>query len=139
MTRINVDKEIAAGRAMLAKLPGAVDFAVVGSAAYCQKPHDVDFVVLVASRSRLADLAKALCGSGWRDCGAYGIGGRVGDCWHTVRRGNLNLILTDSRRFFDGFVLSTEVCKVLRLESREDRVAVHDVVRDRKPASEVRP
>jgi hypothetical protein len=59
--------------------------------------------------------------------------------WGAVRRGAINLIVTHSRTFYDGYLLATEVCKVLDLRDREQRVAVCEVVRDKKKAAEVRP
>ena len=134
----NIAEEVAAGRALLSTLPGAIDFALVGSAAYRRKPNDVDFVVLLAPGLKLGEFALAMYDSGWSISNEYKLR-NGGDCWTSVRRGKLNLILTDNRKFFDGYVLSTEVCKVLRLAKRDDRVAVHEVVRDRRLASEVRP
>jgi hypothetical protein len=51
--------------------------------------------------------------------------------WFAVRRGNLNLMVTHDRRWYEDYLLAMEVCKVLRLEHKDDRIAVCRVVRDK--------
>ncbi len=57
--------------------------------------------------------------------------------WGAVRRGDINLMVTHNRVFFDGYKRAMEVCKVLGLKRKEQRIAVCKVVRDGMSADEV--
>lgn len=48
----------------------------------------------------------------------------------SLRKDNVNLLLTDDQEFFERFKLAAEVCKVLNLADRRARILVHRVVRD---------
>lgn len=136
---IDIAAELAAGETLLKRLPRIVEFALVGSAIYipADAVEDVDFAVMLSlDEGKCAvDYASEMLAE-WSACGEYdGVGGN----WCAVRAGNLNLMLTNDRAFFDGYKLAMEVCKVLRLSNKDDRIAVCQVVRDKKKADEVRP
>lgn len=98
--------------------------ALVGSVACLDQGNDVDVLFLV---EHLDDAIKHLEAAQFKglDNPQYPI-----DKWTSMKREDLNVLLTDDPLFFHGFVVSTAVCKALRLTSRDDRVKVHDIVRD---------
>lgn len=137
---MNVIREIADGAEVLARLPSVAAFALIGSAAYLPNPADVDFAVLlnlpasVSSGDYFDDHLKPL---GFRACsGEYGAMGD-GD-WYAVRRGNLNLMVSTSETFYGGYIKAIEVCKLLNLTDKQDRIDVCQIVRDGLPASSIR-
>lgn len=137
---MNIAEEIAAGRAVLSALQGVADSALVGSAMYMPENAvgDVDFAVMLVEGNHAIDWSNALIAYDptWQACSEYD---SASGTWYSLRRENLNLMVTHDRAFFDGYRLAMEVCKVLRLERKEDRIAVCQVVRDRLPADVVRP
>lgn len=135
MTTIDIQAEIAAGRELIAKLPAVKDFALIGSASYRPDPHDVDFAILIDPAHNAVEYCTTLINDGWGNCGDYdGVGG----IWAAVRRENLNLMVSHDPVFFERYKVAMEVCKALRLEHKEDRVAVCAIVRDGKTAEQVR-
>ena len=117
---------------------GVIDIALVGSALYmpAEKIGDVDFVVLLAAgNDALQYIDDTIKDAGWEWCGEYDTQGGE---WGAIRSGPVNLIVTHSREFFDGFRAAAEVCKALRLGSKLDRMIVHRVVRDGLSADEAR-
>lgn len=138
---MNVAEEIARGEALIRSLPHIAEFALIGSAMYLPDPNDVDFAVLLDTscehQNDAMSRASSMAGiDGWELCGDYDT---ATGAWCAVRKGNLNLMLTHDRKFYDGYKLAMEVCKVLRLTNKEDRMAVCRVVRDGIPADTVRP
>jgi hypothetical protein len=56
------------------------------------------------------------------------------DNFKCLRSGLVNVTLVSSERWFHNFVLSSEVCKALRLSEKWQRVAVHRVIMDEEDA-----
>lgn len=132
---IDIQAEIKAGEALIQTLPAVKDFALIGSASYRPDPHDVDFAVLIDPAHNAVDYCGQLVNDGWGNCGDYdGVGGT----WAAVRRENLNMMVTHDPKFFTDYKTAMEVCKALRLEHKEDRIAVCQIVRDGKTAEQVR-
>jgi len=126
--------EIAAGEALIPKLPQVLDFALIGSASYLPHASDVDFAVLIDPTVNAVDYASQMVAEGWGNCGEYdGVGG----IWAAVRRENLNLMVTHDPKFFTDYKTAMEVCKALNLTHKEDRIAVCQIVRDGKKAGDV--
>lgn len=48
------------------------------------------------------------------------------------RKGNINLIITYNRLFFDKFMAASDVCRKLNLLRKEDRIMVFEAVRNLK-------
>lgn len=131
-----VTKAVIDGTSMLFTWGDVQEFALIGSAMYLppEKVADVDFVVLLKPGREAMEYLSSLSGDGWQPCGDYDTEGGL---WGAVRRGDLNLMVTHDRAFYDGYKLAMEVCKVLRLENKDHRIAVCRVVRDRKSADQV--
>jgi hypothetical protein len=132
--KFDLASEIARGQQVVASLPGVLQSVIVGSAAYLPTANDVDFLLLIGGSESPTDYVERLEADGWEQCGEY-----EGDesIWNATRLGNLNLLVTNNRQFYDGFKRALEVCKALRLTSRDDRVAVHQIVRDGLTAADV--
>lgn len=114
-------------------------FALIGSAMYlpAEKVGDVDFAVLLKSGNDASlACAELVREHSFEPCGDYDA---EAGTWFAVRRGNLNLMVTHDRRWYEDYLLAMEVCKVLRLEHKDDRIAVCRVVRDKLSADAVRP
>lgn len=131
---MDVKAETAAAIEYIQKLPGLVEFAMVGSALYMPETAvaDVDFAVLVAPEFAVAQYTQELMAdsTGWESCSEYATVGGMTMQWTAIRRGNLNLMLSNERKFFDGYKLAMEVCKALKLQTRAERITVCRVVRD---------
>lgn len=133
---MNVENAIAVAEGLIRSLNNVADYALVGSATYLPYPNDIDFAVLLTEGANAIDYVGALSRDKfeWELCGDYdGVDGK----WHAVRKGNLNLIITHDPKFFTGFKIAMEVCKALRLVHKMDRIAVCQIVRDGRMASEV--
>jgi acetolactate synthase regulatory subunit len=134
----NIKPEIIAGEAAIREIPNVAEFSLIGSAMYlpAEACGDVDFVVLVQNESYLERLTDLIMNRGFQACGEQY------ECstgtWGAARRGNLNLIVTHDKAFYEGYKLAMEVCKALRLTNKLDRIAACKVVRDRVPADKVR-
>jgi hypothetical protein len=135
----NLKPEIIAGEALLRDLPEVAEFALIGSAMYmpAEACNDVDFAVLTRDGVDAMGYLSQLCQSGWDACGEeydtqHGT-------WGAVRRDNINLMVTHDRAWFERYKTAMQVCKVLRLTRKDDRIAVCRVVRDGLSADEVRP
>lgn len=128
-----IAEEVAAGRALVGALAEVQAFALIGSALYLPDAQDVDFAVLINPTLNAIDYSSQMVRDGWGNCGEYdGVGG----IWAAVRRGNLNLMVTHDPEFYKGYLTAMEVCKVLGLRNKHERVAVCQIVRDGKTAEE---
>lgn len=126
------------GTSLLQAAPNVEAFALIGSALYlpADQVNDVDFAVLLKPGTLAFEhLARMTTSGDWKPCGEYDTTGS--DAWGAVRKGNLNLMVTHDRVFFDGYKMAMEVCRVLNLTRKEDRIAVCRVVRDRVPAADI--
>lgn len=107
---------------------GVLEFSLIGSAMFLPEEacQDVDFAVLTAGGAR-EDFLR-LVGEGWEDCAEqYDL---QDGTWGSVRRGDINLMITSDKAWYDRYKLAMEVCKALRLTEKKDRIAVCRVVRD---------
>lgn len=125
---MNVFETADLGRTLIAGLPHVAEFALIGSASYLLDAEDVDFAVMLDIGENAFDYVDQLRSKGWSLCG--GDYDTEGDTWAAVRCGDVNLMVTHSRPFFDGYLLATEVCKALKLQNKEERILVCKIVRD---------
>lgn len=133
---LDIEAEVAEGRRVIAAMPDVIDSALIGSAAYlpAELVQDVDFAVLVKAQDAVE--YAGFLGPEWPLCGDYDT--QAGE-WCAVRRGNLNLMLTTNRGFFERYRTAMEVCKALGLKSKQHRIAVCAIVRDGKTADQLIP
>lgn len=127
----NIKPEIIEGRAVIESLQGIAASALIGSALYlpAEKCADVDFAVMLTDGNDAMQWCSALMSHDqtWSACGDYDSDSGT---WFSVRRGDLNLMVTHDRAFYDRYLTAMEVCKALRLEKKEHRIAVCRIVRD---------
>lgn len=135
----NIKPTIIDGEAVIRGLaPYATEHALIGSAMYlsAEECTDVDFLVLVHGCEYIEPITDLITHHDFTACGEQY------ECatgtWGAVRRGNLNLIVTHDKAFYDSYRLAMEVCKALRLKDKKDRIAACKVVRDRMSAEQVR-
>lgn len=119
----------------LGEMPDVCNFELIGSALYLPDPKDLDIAVLLRQPSMFETFTcftfeeRLTNWDGWKSCSEYEVGAKFGD-WCSVRRGNVNLMLTQSKEFFNGYVSAMEVCKALNLQTKYERVIVCMIVRD---------
>jgi hypothetical protein len=104
----------------------------VGSSYIVGAGMDLDIVVLVGDK---APCIPDLTGNGY----TYTSESEYDDDgFHCFRKGDVNVMLTDSVAWFEQFCTAAEVCRLLRLTSKADRVAVHLVIMNDSNAEDAR-
>lgn len=112
-------------------IPGSVAVRMVGSQYVLGYGSDVDFVALVAS---VEDTVQVMVDNGW----ALGSSDEYPtDTFKSLRCGDVNVMVTSSVKFYSEYVLASEVCKVLQLKNKVDRIRVHRVIMDGENAEQV--
>lgn len=135
MKRTELLKVVVDTSSWLSNWEPVLDFALIGSAVYHDDPKDVDFLVLAKGDDFRED-ARWSFGPGWDLCaGQYD---EQDDKWGALRKGDVNLIVTVDPEWFKGAKLANEVCALLKLQDKADRVAVYRVVRDGMSAEAAR-
>lgn len=126
-------------REFLNSVPGHVDeFDFTGSAFIegVKNPGDLDCIVLVNDTTEFEDV---LTGVGYvmSDPGDYNAPEPGRDpsegVFFSFRKGEINLIVTDNRRFYDSFRVASEICRMLKVTEKENRVDVHGLLRQEWP------
>jgi hypothetical protein len=108
-----------------------LEFCATGSRVICNPPPlntDEDWVVLVLSTK---DYERQMIRYGFKVDGS-----KVEDAFHekridgfrSLKKGDLNIIITKSRDFYSRFVAATRVAKRLNLTKKSDRVALFQAV-----------
>lgn len=101
-------------------------YALVGSRVIkgVEDPKDYDYIVLCRRRrSKIKKLEKAgfHVEAGRASC----YGAEFLKSFVSLRRGVIDIILTQDRSFYRNFIRASDVCVALDLISREDRIRVH--------------
>ena len=100
-----------------------LQMAYVGSRVICvPAPTDTDEDVLILTDS-LGTFVRKCNRSGFKDTGSY-----TGPAFHSLRHGEINLIITDKKRFYDKFMLATHVCKSLNVLDKQHRITVFQAI-----------
>jgi hypothetical protein len=93
--------------------------------AACRADSDYDFLVLCGNTDRAISVLSA---------DGYVLGGSGERVWQSqedafsLRKGNVNLIVTQKKLWYDAFLLATEVAKRLNLTNKNDRIALFDAI-----------
>lgn len=135
---MNLSTEISNGHVLLAqRLPGVRKFMLIGSASYMpEQAQDVDFAVLLDDGLNAMEFTSRMNAvDKWELCGEYDLDKGT---WAAVRKGKLNLMITHDRVFYERYLVAMEVCKVLKLTSKGQRIAVCKIVRDGMVADEAK-
>lgn len=103
-----------------------IEWLKVGSTVTCDpapENTDIDYLILVKERD-----AGAVSALGFDlDCGGSHYEPSEGE-FNSWRKENINLIVTDSRWFFNQFALATHVAKKLNLLNKADRITLFQAI-----------
>ena len=104
----------------------------IGSSSYLSSIYcnDVDLLVLMhpSKFQSLEQHAEHEFPGYLRPEGDVYANGADDSVWLSLRKGKVNLIVTNSQDFYDKTVLANTVCAVLKLEDKAERVKVFAVV-----------
>ena len=96
-----------------------VEMEYVGSRVTCvPAPTDTDEDVLILT-DNLGIFVRRCNTAGFKDTGSY-----TGAAFHSLRHGEINLIITNEKEFYDKFMLATHVCKCLNVLDKQHRITV---------------
>lgn len=105
-----------------------LNLAPVGSK-YCVSPppedSDTDFLCLLSTKN-MSSFQQEAVKDGWVDEGNEK--GYEEEFFVSLRKESINLILTWDRYMYDMFVVAAELCKLLNLKDKTQRIAVHNAV-----------
>ena len=134
-----LDEKIAAAKLELNGKPWVLEAALIGSAMFMPAEHvnDIDFAVRLQPGRTVDDIADTLCEEdGWLSTGDYDTSTDNPEmAWCSVRKGELNYMLTSSQEFYDKYVTAMQVCAALGLADKSDRMLVCRIVRDGRTAN----
>lgn len=112
---------------------------------------DIDYLVLLkvddvngffnpelALSEFLSECTAGVPGGHWEPCSQITEEGKLlyaedpdySTTWYSLRKGNLNIIVTNDEEWFMRAVAATELCKALNLADKEHRIRVFRVIRD---------
>lgn len=109
---------------------GVIDYELVGSAAYCLHPNDVDYAALFGPDDDFQSFVEDCYATGWTECRAEN--GKKYDQtnWTILRRGPLNFLLTQDREQYMLYTRAMRVCRALNLRDKAQRVLVCQIIQD---------
>jgi hypothetical protein len=103
-----------------------IDYQMIGSTYTLGTGRDIDFAVLMPETFSLLDQPEWL-GEGWVREGADHY---EGGAFASHRKGDTNIIMMNDCDLYQKFLTAMEVCKMLKLQTRRERVLVCRIVRD---------
>jgi hypothetical protein len=101
----------------------------VGSRVSCNPPPegtDEDILILTDKAYRLVEDCKAQGFVGGEFY--FGRPGKKDSEFVSIRKGDINLIVTEDKGFYDKFLLATHVCKTLNVMEKVNRVMVFQAI-----------
>lgn len=120
---------------VFAKSAGVVTSSPTGSNYTCDPPvtdTDVDYLVLVQDLWQAVEVLERV--EDWCLCqgadGAYQNDKEYANTWYAMRKGNINLIMTDDPAWYQRAVHATTVCKQRNILDKADRIIVFRWLRD---------
>jgi hypothetical protein len=146
--------------AKLMQHPDVLDHDIIGSALYMDTAADLDVLVLFKDRPAVKRLPSAagesgmdldsleavladedgITGSGFLGYGRWMFGSDwclcgveysdQDDTWGAIRKGSINLIMTNDEGWYKRSVTASRVCEALKLTNKDDRIVVYRVIRD---------
>lgn len=97
----------------------AIQLDYVGSRVTCvPAPTDTDEDILILT-DNITDFVKNCLKVGFSHDGSY-----VGSEFVSLKQGEVNLIITDNRGYYEKFMLATHVCKSLNVLDKQHRITV---------------
>lgn len=110
----------------LEALPVHVKCALVGSTYILGEGNDIDIMWLV---SDYTEATRLLIKEGYVYDKDY-----EDDRFASLRKDDVNIIVTAETDRYNNTLVACEVCKYLKVAARDDRIAVHRIIRDGKQA-----
>lgn len=110
----------------LRSLPVHIEASLVGSTYILGEGNDVDIMWLV---SDYQEATRLLIKDGYEYDKDY-----EDDRFASLRKGEVNVIVTAEEERYRNTLIAAEVCKYLKVAERDDRIAVHRIIRDGKTA-----
>lgn len=107
--------------------PFALAWFQTGSSVTCDPPvldTDKDYVIIV-DEDKLGEILLSLLDDG------YSYDSTIkypGTDFTSLRKGNINLIMTSSWDFYNKFQLATNLCKKLNVKMKHNRVAIFQAI-----------
>lgn len=98
------------------------DAELVGTLYTIGEGNDMDICVLVR------DVDDATISLEEHSYEQTGLAGYDDDEFTTFRKGEVNVMLTDNKEWFAKFLTAAEVCRYLKLDTKELRKAVHRII-----------
>lgn len=108
------------------------EYQMIGSTYTLGQGRDIDFAVLVDDQSYFHKQPEWLVGD-WEREGADHYEGNI---FVSYRQGDINIIVMEDLDVYTRFMTAMEVCKVLKLQTRRERVLVCRIVRDGMDAAQ---
>ena len=106
-----------------------LEFEYVGSRVTCNPPPtdtDEDILILTDKLYRLVEDCKA---QGYRGGEVYFTAeAKSASDFISLRKGNINLIVTEDRKWFNRFMAASHVCKTLNIMEKHRRILVFQAV-----------
>jgi len=135
---MNIKNEIINAIGIINKLPAVYNHYHIGSSVYIiEYAKDVDFIIYFKHYSLREYTDLLISTFDFDSCSNYNIPSGCIYEWNGLRKGNINFIITTSEHIYNSFVTATEVCKFLHLSSKEERIAIHEIIRDNKKADDI--
>jgi hypothetical protein len=104
-----------------------IEMEYVGSRVTCNPaPTDTDEDILILT-DNLVTLQKACWKDGFDGSELYvteGLEGTYKGDFYSMRKGDINLIITEDKDFYERFTLASYVCKQLNVLEKKDRITV---------------
>ena len=106
-----------------------IDMAFVGSRVTCNPPlEDTDEDILIYTET-IATLIHDCKLSGFIEGEVYFTpDSKTTSQFISLKKGNINLIVTDNKDFYDKFLLATHVCKTLNVMEKQHRITVFQAI-----------
>jgi hypothetical protein len=102
----------------------------VGSRVTCNPPPtDTDEDILILT-DNMPTIQRALKKDGWDGTEMYisDDGTSTTGDFYSMRKGEINLIITQEKEFYDKFTLASFVCKTLNVMAKKDRITVFQAI-----------
>ena len=113
-----------------------LSFDLVGSMYIVGEGQDIDVLVLVQVLGN--NDIQALEIEGWEYGGSIP-GEGCGDNWISLKKKDINLLVTSDKEYYDKWITAAEVCKYLQdsgvILTKQQRVSVHSIIMDDSAAN----
>lgn len=112
----------------------STEFEPVGSRVTCNPPHmdtDIDYLILIETYDKCCELIQSLINIGYELGGSRPFDENFAnddDGFSSLTYGNINLIVTNTKVFYDRFMDATKQAKELNIMNKADRILLFQKV-----------